>query len=294
MKKKVFLYLSVALAVFTAGSCLRQYKPESRAIPFVDNILADSSSARYSFIFSFNPENVKGSISIIGAPSDCARISEAFMTCDNFDNINGSRLSDGLPDFAGEIIASIIDVANTPYSDYIDSSNTDFLRELTVKEVLAALDTTTSISQFDHNGITTKLGAKVIILASKEMIKFGLFDVDTLFKAAGRKIPVIASTDSAKVVAEECFKLFRKNNLFTHDIAYPKATGFITVPSSSLSMDALNADGSFKDHYKYSRAADSDYDTFTIVEFSPRYMLDETFSSLEIIAPQTYKSYVQD
>ena len=43
---------------------------------------------------------VSGCIAIIGSPEESSALSAEFVTCDRFDNIDGSARPDGLPDFA--------------------------------------------------------------------------------------------------------------------------------------------------------------------------------------------------
>lgn len=123
-------------------------------------------------------------------------LSEAFLLADNYDNATGAPGRDGLPDFSGEIISGILDIANTPYSAWLSEGKEDALRDLTVKEVLLALDTLCHRSPYDREGGVRKPGAKLLVLASSYMTAYGQFDVDTLFRSLGCSVPVISPLEA--------------------------------------------------------------------------------------------------
>jgi hypothetical protein len=282
------------LMVALVASCTRSKPSGSATIPYVENILADTTSAEYSLISSFDESDNQGCIAIIGTPEECFSISEELMSSDIFDNIDGRKAPDGLPDFAGETILSIIDEANSPYEGYLKAKNSEYLRELTVREVLASLDSKCDLSPFDQKHATKKPVAKIIILASPIMADYGFFDVDTIFRHADKDIPMISMKDTSESVSSKCYNVLRKKDAFTHNISFPKAEGLITVPSSIVPSSALVNSLTFTDNYKYSRTPNSDKKTFSVIKYSDRYLSEELLTLLSAMAPKTYQSYVQD
>jgi len=277
-----------------ATSCVSSKPSGSATISYVENILADTTSAEYSLISSFDESDNQGCIAIIGTPEECFSISEELMTSDIFDNVDGRRVPDGLPDFAGETILSIIDEANSPYSGYLKANNSVFLRELAVREVLSALDPKCDLSPFDQKHSTMKPVGKIIILASPIMADYGFFDVDTIFRYADKDIPMISMKDTSESVSSKCYYVLRKKDAFTHNISFPKAEGLITVPSSIVPSSDMADSLAFKDAYKYARTPNSNKKTFSVIKYSDRYLSKELLNSLITMAPKTYQSYVQD
>ena len=89
-------------------------------------------------------------------------------------------------------------------------------------------------------------------------------------------------------MAADCYEYLRGKNRFTHEIAYPAAEGYMTVPVYSPGVQNLDENGFFKDEYKYDRAADSGKRTVKTIPFKERYLPDDA-PQIDSIAPLTYK-----
>jgi hypothetical protein len=287
----IFLWIPIAII---AASCSNGKPSGTAMIPFVESILADTTSAEYSLVSSYDDSDKQGCIAIIGTPEECFSLSEQFMTSDIFDNIDGRMKGDGLPDFAGETIISVIDAANSPYEGYVLRKNTDFLKEIAVRESLFAIDSSCRVSPYEKDASVPKLKAKVIILASPLMAEYGFSDVDTLFKSLGKDIPVITVKDTSQTAVVKCFNILRKKNAFTLNIYLPRAMGYVSVPTSDLPASVVDSGLHFNETYKYGRVTNSDKITFTIITFNERYLSGGLISKLGTIAPKTYQSYVQN
>jgi hypothetical protein len=290
VKKKHFFY--IFLTILSVTSCVRRKPPGFLAVSFVRDLMADTTTAGYRLVSSYDPEDVSGCITIIGAPYECLKVSEEFMESDVFDNVDGRSRSDGLPDFAGENIVSLYDFANAPYTGYIAKGNYKFLRELTVKEALSALDTKCAVSPYDRKDSYTKPKAKIIILTSPLMYKFGYDDIKVLFESAGDKIPIISIKDSLDSAVSECYHIMRKRNMFTHNVAYPKAEGYLTVPASGLPDNSYDEDGNLSYDFKYTRTSASGIATYELIPYSNRYVTRAFVDSMKVAAPKIYGFYV--
>lgn len=189
MKKLTYIALTV-LAVFSV-SCRNRVTGNRYMTPFVARVLEDTASYEHGVMASYLPGGKTGSIAVIGEPEETVLLTEALLTSDRFDNINGKPVSDGLPDFAGEVFAPILDVANAPYSGYVRAANEDFLSELSVRNFIAALDTACNLSSYDTDRLVHKSAAKMVILSSSYASAYGYYDIDTLCQLAGKPVAVI-------------------------------------------------------------------------------------------------------
>lgn len=185
--KRIYFLLALALVV----SCNRS-KPEGRpVINLVSDIITDDKNPVHGLVTEYDAADPLKSIYVAGAPDRCKPILASLKTCDNHDNADGRAVSDGLPDFAGEVVCTILDFANTPYGSFLDAGREDDLREVTVRTVLSAMDTLCFINEFDKNGVATKPQAKVVVLASPCASAYGQFDVDSLFRVLDCNLPVV-------------------------------------------------------------------------------------------------------
>lgn len=190
----ITIITAIALA-FTA--CSQQTQVGQQTVPYVKAILADRNSYEHGLIFSYDDTQCHALVTVIGSPDRASALADSFLSCDAHDNVDGRMAADGLPDFSGERIAVVLDQANAPYQGYLDAGNEQYLRELTVRQVVSAIDTLCYISPFDRNGMGRKSTSKLIVLASPYMSAYGRFDADTLFASAGVKSPVVCPIDEA-------------------------------------------------------------------------------------------------
>ena len=358
------------------------------SILYVRDIIADTTSAVYGMLKDGCADGRNGTIAVIGQEEDALSLTGRLVSFDCFDNVDGRRSPDGLQDFAGEIFAVISDNANAPYRGYKDKDNVGFLKELTVKNFLGAVDTVCASSQFDSRQSVRKPASKAVILASSYSSAFGYRDICALTSAAHSNVKVISPLhsmfryavsrygekgafavwtsddilgagvfsgvwetmaeeypalrydafcpvrdqslrerilsffrmykasgkqrqidavlvddapltaemlnsalttmiqnsddslavyrnfladkfefiDAAVPVAQECYMFLRQANLFTHRVAYPSMSMYLTVAIAGMAAQDYDQDGNFTDDFKYNRAEDSDYRTYLIVE----------------------------
>lgn len=127
---------------------------------------------------------------------------EALLTLDRADNRTLKPGPDGIPDFAGERFIYLGDQANMPYGNYPAAGNTDFLRELILKDVVFLLgrrhrSDAKARPRFD------KPPVKALVIACNTATAYGLEDIRAALKEWGLDIPVIGVVDAgAEAVAE--------------------------------------------------------------------------------------------
>lgn len=180
--------LKASLLIFClAFSCKPQEKASRPTIKMVEDILLNKNSKEYALLSL--PPKPSGDIAIIGNQTACEELGDYLLQFDSFDNVDGSSKSDDLPDFAGETFLFIQEDGSLRNIDTLE------LRRQTVLKVLASLDTLVHLSPYDVEGVNGKKPAKLIIFNDPYMTKYGLFDVDTLFRRIGSEIKVCSSID---------------------------------------------------------------------------------------------------
>lgn len=182
------------LATLVAVSCRDTVQSGRRAVPYVEKLIKDAGR-EFSLVSRFDARDPKGTIAVIGPEDRNALFFDRFIAGDDFDNIDGRRLPDQLPDFSGEVIDFIGDRAASYPELY--STDQNALRTLTVKNFLAAIDTSFSIGAFDSERLRTRVASKMLVFTSPFSAACGAFDIDTLCLAGSRKIPVVYPAKAA-------------------------------------------------------------------------------------------------
>ena len=251
---KRFCRIVIAVAVLLSSSCTRRVESSYDTIRLVDDLVSDSLPALQRMAReSCMPS---GTIFIVGDPLSCLSLSEKMMNSDEFDNVDARMVSDGLPDFSGETIVSLLDFVNYPYDSLaVTEEGRLSLRETAVRLSLAAID---SVSR-----------CKVLVLCSPELAVKGGDDVSDFFEKIGCDVPVIYSLDTAFSYTQACYRILRERNLFTHNIAYPVARILMTVES------LINP-------------------PFSAVNFEDNLVPDSFTDTVGVFAPNTFVSYVQN
>ena len=163
-------------------------------IPYVKQLAVDTTGS-FRLIHAYHTAGTKGSIAVIGEPEDAVRLASNLMEADLVDNIDGRARPDRLPDFAGESFDIFLDLYNAPYLR-MAASSPDSLREVAVRNVVMAVDSVAYSNASDARSRLSKTRAKVFVLANSLLAGYGQFDIDTLFKMAGR-VPVVLTSVEA-------------------------------------------------------------------------------------------------
>ncbi len=218
VEKRFFTLIFLISSVIAAFSCSRRVENGYRTIAYVNALLTDSLPELKTLAESNGKQS--GALVIVGDPRGCLRLSERMMICDEFDNIDARNVSDGLPDFAGETIVSILNFADTAGSILPAEKGAEAsLRELAVKGAVAAL--------------RNPFRCKILLICSPALSEYGGDDVVDLFERIGCPVPVISSSDTTVSLTRTSFRTMRERNMFTHNISYPSAKLFMASDDSS-------------------------------------------------------------
>ena len=173
-------------------------------VPYVSDIINDSNSLEHRLVSKYNPQDASKAIFVFGSRSRTQAIANVLTECDIYDNVDGTLNPDGLKDFAGETICTVANFSN--FGEMVNDGKLADLRELTARNVLAAMDTLCFVSPYDRSGMGKKPLAKLIILGSACMTQYGHYDVDSLFNALGCNLPVISPMQLISDEVVECNK----------------------------------------------------------------------------------------
>ena len=183
--------LTAIILPFLFSACAGHRDGSPDILPYVGTVISDTTSWSNHVLRDYEVDR-NGTIALMGASRNCALLTEYLLTCDVFDNVDGSLKSDGLPDFAGETFAPLFDEANPPYADYVTAENESFLREIAVKNAISCIAPICHSTPYDKEMTQEKAPAKVILLSSSILSGYGCSDIDTLFASFGKDIPVVA------------------------------------------------------------------------------------------------------
>ena len=196
MKKKATPII-IVLLLLAAGAVLYFSLKGKKApvvaeppVQYVSDIISGIDSDSHKLISEYDPADSKKAIFIFGSKSRTSDIAQALLESDDFDNVDGSSKPDGLKDLAGETICTVANFSN--FGEMVNDGRLDDLRELTARNVLAAMDTLCYVSPYDRSGMGKKPLAKMIVLGSACMTQYGRYDIDSLFSALGCNMPVIS------------------------------------------------------------------------------------------------------
>lgn len=181
----------LSVALLSAVSCAQKQYDGLPVVADVEEILSATDGPMLRMLSSFDKESSSGDIVVIGEPLKTARLAEQLITSDFCDNVSGALVPDMLPDFAGERIASVLDIANEGYDSLFMAGQGVLIRSLAVRAVMAALDTACCIAPYDNEFRSSRPSAKAVVLSSPYMDICGRYDLDTLFHSSGADIPVI-------------------------------------------------------------------------------------------------------
>jgi hypothetical protein len=186
--------LTVLALVAAFVSCNEHPVVVRDTIPYVKQLAADTTGT-FRLVHTYRTAGTKGSIAVIGEPEAAARLADVLLSADRVDNIDGRSSQDRLPDFAGETFDILMDLYNAPYLR-LAASSPDSLREVTVRNVVTAVDTVAYSNAADPRSRLSKTRAKVFVLANSLLSEYGAFDVDTLFKMAGREAIILTPVEA--------------------------------------------------------------------------------------------------
>ncbi|MDE6871023.1 MAG: hypothetical protein K2O58_09070 [Bacteroidales bacterium] len=195
MNRKTAIILLLALV--SAVSCRQSETSGVDILPFVGQVLADTTSVEYMAVAGYDSGRL-GTIAVIGPLESTSALSGYLMECDLFDNVDGKAVPDGLDDFAGETFAAYYDVASPDYYSYFKDGTEDNLREMTVRHAIAAVSDNCHQNAYSRQALVPKARSKMLVLSSS-FASVAASDISMLFSRAGKDIAVISPVKALAV-----------------------------------------------------------------------------------------------
>lgn len=186
--------IPILLLLLALVSCKERQTVVRDTIPYVKQIAVDTTGT-FNLVRTYRSAGTKGSVAVIGEPEAASRLAAVLLSADEVDNIDGKAVPDRLPDFAGETFDILLDLYNAPYVR-MAASSPDSLREVTVRNTVIAIDTVAYSNALDPNSRLSKTRAKIFVLANSLLSEYGKFDMDTLFKMAGREALILTPVEA--------------------------------------------------------------------------------------------------
>lgn len=146
----------------------------------------------------------EGSIVVFGGVNEVNALSNYMLDCDRFDNVSGKPEPDGLPDFAGEVIERIL---------------------LMPGERVDSIGLVRTVCQDSLAYIPSGVELKPV---RKARAKYFIMPADTL-------------ASSCEALGEECFRVLRFRNAFTHRIAYPQMSSYVAMSDAEGNFVIIDA-----------------------------------------------------
>lgn len=187
--KRYCLALACCLAAIVAVSCKKKAETGEPPIALVSYIIENRNLPSHKLVASYSGNDASKSVFLVGSPVLCEAMRQKLLEVDAHDNIDGRLSPDGLPDFAGELVCTVVDFANAPYSAH--AGREEALREVAVRDMLVTMDTLCFINEYDRSGVASKPLPKLVVMASPYAAAYGKYDIDTLFKSLGCRLPVV-------------------------------------------------------------------------------------------------------
>ena len=192
MKRSLFflpLAWMAVLLLIPAGCRKREIPPDNLAV--VNKALFDTAS---NFYVEFNeyPEEMRSlPIGVFDSGTGGLTVLEKLLSLDAFDNITGSAGRDSILDFAGEHFIYLADQANMPYGNYAAENNTEYLKELVLKDAMFLLDDDFFQNAIEEEPSGRKQRAKIIVVACNTATAYGLDLIRNLIAQSGTGVKVI-------------------------------------------------------------------------------------------------------
>ena len=105
-------------------------------------------------------------------------------------------------------------------------------------------------------------------------------------------IPGFRFVSPVETLTEDCYMWLRNHDRFTHLVAQPAMTGYMTVVSSEVQGASLDENGWLEPEFKYNRAAGSEIETFRFIPLSQSYFGGEDLEMMRRLSPETYKKLI--
>jgi len=196
---KIYFKLPKLLLLFTffcVISCNKVSEQREEKFQIISEIKTDKNS-----LFYIDTEHYPGTrnslpIGIFDSGTGGLTVLNSILELDKFNNRSHEDDADGIADFFSERFIYLADEANMPYGKYDAEGNTDFLKELVIKDVRFLLGRKYYELPGDSIAKTDKDPVKAIVIACNTATAFGLEIVQEAVKEWGLDITVIGIIDA--------------------------------------------------------------------------------------------------
>lgn len=269
------LFCAMLVAALLAPACHKQEIPVDN-MAIVNKAIYDTAS---NFYVEFNeyPQQMRSlPIGVFDSGTGGLTVLEKLLNLDRFDNITGKEGRDSILDFAGEHFVYLADQANMPYGNYDAEGNSDYLKELVLKDALFLTDDDYFVNAIEEVPSGRKMRAKIIVVACNTATAYGLDLIRSMLEQTGTGVKVIGVIGAG--VRATLDELDLKGN------ESPFAIGVLATPGTIASgayekalreemasrgitthIDIVNQAG-----YGFAEAVDSDPDYVNPLLFAPR------------------------
>lgn len=178
---------------------MKQQGPEPAQVQTSDSSVLETvvnhirSNPQGTSPFSFNlsawsEENRHLPIGIFDSGIGGLTVLEAILSADEFQNTTLAPGADGIRDFQNEYFVYFGDQANMPYGNYPAANQTNYLKELILKDAIFLLGQRFHPSPQARTPVLTKPPVKAIVIACNTATAFGFQDIEQALREW--KIPV--------------------------------------------------------------------------------------------------------
>lgn len=191
-----------AFAVFLLAGVLSSVSCGDRTqsaglLPIAQKAIGDSTSIYYVDFAQYPDSLPMLPIGVFGCGPDGFAVAEKLLTADNFDNITGQPVADGIADFGGESIQVLLDRANSPYGGYLENDNLPFLKEQLVRNALFLMGDRYYNLAVDEYQSGYKDPVKIILVSSPVADYYGLSDIEALMRGSGTGVKAVGIIESS-------------------------------------------------------------------------------------------------
>jgi len=300
MKRSLLFVLMgciAALLAMPAGCRKVEIPTDNMAV--VNKALYDTASNFYVEFDAYPDEMRNLPIGVFDSGTGGLTVLEKLLCQDAFDNITGAAGRDSILDFAGEHFIYLADQANMPYGNYAAEKNTEYLKELVLKDALFLLDDDYFLNAIEEESQGRKQRVKIIVVACNTATAYGLELIRDMIAQSGKDVKVIGVIEAGvRATLDEL-------NLTPDDA--PLAIGVLATPGTvaigaydkgiraELKKRGLDipVDVVSQGSYGFAEAVDSDPDYVNPRLFAPRstYHGPELGESESSIKPSLLKAY---
>lgn len=265
----------MCLFVSFAAGCGRKELPDGN-MEVVNKALYDTSSHFYVG-FSDYPEDMRNlPIGVFDSGTGGLTVLEKLLSLDCFDNIAGKEGRDSILDFAGEHFVYLADQANMPYGNYNAEGNSEYLKELVLKDALFLMDDDYFNNPIEETPSGSKPRAKIIVVACNTATAYGLDLIRSMIEQSKTGVKVIGVIDAGVSATLDELNVRPGNAPFAIGVlatpgtiesgAYErKLREEIAARGITTRIDIVNQSG-----YGFAEAVDSDHDFVNPLLFAPR------------------------